>query len=217
MPWLQCCWHRVRCHQLFTSGARSVQSLHVALPSSPSSSPPTEAIRSRSQHWAWTAYPHLSFSPLDHRNPNLRFNSLISCHSDWLPPQPMKRWGWPMKDGTLHIKFCCELGGASAPMMTQEECALSRPSRVVGRAARFWDWWWHFIEYLLYFYFPLPFIWSSWTVIYLFLMFLGASWDAYTWMLIWTWNSEISILFLISQSNIMSYGPDEVSFDWIEA
>lgn len=33
---LQCCWHRVRCHQPFTSGARSVQSLHAALPSSPS-------------------------------------------------------------------------------------------------------------------------------------------------------------------------------------
>ncbi len=33
---LQCCWHRVRCHQPYTSGARSVQSLHAALPSSPS-------------------------------------------------------------------------------------------------------------------------------------------------------------------------------------
>jgi len=33
---LQCCWHRVRCHQPFTSGARSVLSLHAALPSSPS-------------------------------------------------------------------------------------------------------------------------------------------------------------------------------------
>ncbi len=121
------------------------------------SSPPTEAIRSRSQRWAWTAYPHLSFSPLDHRNHNLWLNSLISCYNDWLPPQPMKCWGWPMKDGTLHNKFCCELGKASAPMTTQqEECALSRPSRLVDGAARFWAWWWRFIDYLI-FYFSLWF------------------------------------------------------------
>ncbi len=124
------------------------------------SSPPTEAIRSRSQRWAWTAYPHLSFSPLDHRNHNLWLNSLISCYNDWLPPQPMKCWGRPMKDGTLHNKFCCELGKASAPMTTQqEECALSRPSRLVDGAARFWAWWWRFIDYLI-FYFSLWFLYD---------------------------------------------------------
>lgn len=66
-------------------------------------------------------------------------------------------------------------------------------------------------------FFPLPFIWSS-TVIYLFLMFLGASCDVHSGMLrLWIWNSEISLYFLISHRNIMSYGPDEVTSDWIKA
>lgn len=60
-------------------------------------------------------------------------------------------------------------------------------------------------------FFPLPFIWSS-TVIYLFWMFLGASYDVHSGMLrLWIWNSEISLYFLISHRNITSYGPDEVT------
>lgn len=122
-----------------------------------------------------------------------------------------------MKDETLHIQFCFELGGASAPMMTQqEECTLNCLLRLVDGAARFWAWWWYFIDYLL-FCFSLCLLYDhqqlfiyfcvSWCVV-------RCAFQSAQIVNLELWDLT---LYLISHRNIMSYGPDEVTSDWIKA